>query len=118
MVMPCSRSARRPSVSRARLVCSAPIASLDRSTASNWSSKIALESNSSRPMSVDFPSSTDPAVANRKMSILEVTFLLAIFLGGRAGPVRGAGRAALGDPGGRDLHDDLLDRGGGRLHGA
>ena len=36
------------------------------STASSWSSKIALESSSSRPMSVDFPSSTDPAVATRK----------------------------------------------------
>ncbi len=44
MVMPCSRSARRPSVSSARLVYSAPIRVEVRSTASSWSSKIDFES--------------------------------------------------------------------------
>ena len=69
IVMPCSRSARRPSVRRARFVCSAPIASLDRSTASSWSSKIDFESRRRRPMRVDLPSSTEPAVAKRSRSI-------------------------------------------------
>ena len=36
------------------------------STASSWSSKIDLESSSSRPMRVDLPSSTEPAVAKRE----------------------------------------------------
>ena len=44
MVMPCSRSARSPSVSRARLVYSSPRALLVRSTAASWSSKMAFES--------------------------------------------------------------------------
>ena len=39
------------------------------STAASWSSKMAFESNSSRPMSVLLPSSTEPAVANRRMSV-------------------------------------------------
>ena len=39
------------------------------STASSWSAKIALASSSSRPMSVDLPSSTEPAVAKRRRSI-------------------------------------------------
>ena len=44
IVMPCSRSARRPSVSSARFVKSTPIARLVRSTASSWSSKIVFVS--------------------------------------------------------------------------
>ncbi len=44
IVMPCSRSARRPSVRRARFVYSSPRSRDVRSTASSWSSKIALES--------------------------------------------------------------------------
>ena len=39
------------------------------STAASWSSKMAFESNSSRPMRVLLPSSTEPAVANRRMSV-------------------------------------------------
>jgi hypothetical protein len=69
IVMPCSRSARSPSVSSARLVYSSPRERDVASTASSWSSKIALESYNSRPMSVDLPSSTEPAVANRSRSI-------------------------------------------------
>src|ERR687896_2626309 len=130
--MPRSRSARSPSVSSARLVYSSPRSWLVRSTASSWSSKIDFESNSSRPMSVDLPSSTEPAVANRNMSMLtgrapllatscgnrtssEVAFLLAVFHGRLAGPVIRPGLAALGDAGGRDLLDDLIQRGGHRL---
>lgn len=37
IVMPCSRSARRPSVSSARLVYSSPRAAETASTASSWS---------------------------------------------------------------------------------
>ena len=56
IVMPCSRSARRPSVSCAR--------SCARSSESS-----APASCSSRPIRVDLPSSTDPAVATRRRSI-------------------------------------------------
>src|SRR5690349_12339549 len=154
--MPCSRSARRPSVSSDRSVYSVPRSREVRSTASSWSSKIALESKSSRPIRVDFPSSTLPAVAKRRMSIrtalqrsygfrgktasegalgshaaglpwrtagavedhaLEVALPLTVFHRGLGGSVVGAGGTALGDPGGRDLIDDLLDRRGGGLDG-
>ena len=68
MVMPCSRSARRPSVSSARLVYSSPRSRDVRSTASSWSANMDFESNSKRPISVDFPSSTLPAVASLSSS--------------------------------------------------
>ena len=41
-----------------------------RSTDSSWSSKICLVSSSRRPMSVLLPSSTDPAVAKRSISLI------------------------------------------------
>ena len=44
MVMPCSRSARSPSVSSARLVYSSPRAALTASTAASWSVKSDLVS--------------------------------------------------------------------------
>ena len=44
IVMPCSRSERRPSVSRARSVYSSPRPALVASTLASWSSKIAFES--------------------------------------------------------------------------
>ena len=44
MVMPCSRSERRPSVSSDRSVYSWPLETLVASTASSWSSKIDFES--------------------------------------------------------------------------
>src|SRR6478609_7422412 len=53
--MPCSRSARRPSVTWAR---------------SSWASSNDFESSSSRPISVDLPSSTEPAVAIRRRSLI------------------------------------------------
>jgi hypothetical protein len=36
------------------------------SSAASWSSKISFDSYSSRPISVDLPSSTDPQVMNRR----------------------------------------------------
>src|SRR3954471_21210941 len=69
IVMPCSRSARSPSVSSARFMPSSPRSFVECSSASSVSSKICFESYSNRPMSVDLPSSTDPAVAKRSSSI-------------------------------------------------
>src|SRR5579871_4316185 len=134
MVIPCSRSARRPSVSRARSTYSSPRARLVRSTASSWSSKICLESNSSRPISVDLPSSTEPAVAKRSISIRrspggrgrrggpgggsapsEVPLPLAVLHRRLRRAVVDAGRPALGDAGDRGLGDHRLDVGGERL---
>src|SRR4051794_35165298 len=107
--MPCSRSARRPSVSSDRSGASLPRALLVTETASIWSSKIAFESYSRRPMSVDLPSSTEPAVAILRSSlILEITFLLAVFHPGFADAVVGAGGTPLCHAGGRHLGDDLL----------
>src|SRR5690606_5772382 len=48
----------------------------------------------------------------------EVALLLPVLHGCFAEPVVTAGRAALGDPGGSDLVDDLADRGGCGLHTA
>src|SRR5437870_4399779 len=129
MVMPCSRSARRPSVSSARFTYSSPRARLTRSTASYWSSKICFESYNRRPMSVLLPSSTDPAVAKRRSSVIgslrsslrcaarssEVALALAVLHGGLGELVVGARGTPLGDPAGGHLGDDLLDGGGGRL---
>src|SRR5918999_5591494 len=66
--MPCSRSARRPSVRSARFTYPSPRRSDVSSTCSSWSSKIDFVSYSSRPISVDLPSSTEPAVAKRTSS--------------------------------------------------
>src|SRR5229473_7571431 len=67
--MPCSRSARRPSVSSEKSI--GPEERLMRLffTEASWSSYNAFESCSSRPISVDLPSSTLPAVVNRRSSI-------------------------------------------------
>src|SRR5687768_5171537 len=116
MVMPCSRSARRPSVSRARLVYSWPRWTLARSTDASWSSKMALESYSSRPIRVLLPSSTEPAVASRSSSTLEIPFLLAVLHRRLGEPVVGPGGASLGDAGGGHLGDDLGDSSGRRFH--
>ena len=51
------------------MVYSSPRAALTASTASNWSVNRLLVSYSSRPINVDLPSSTLPAVANRNRSI-------------------------------------------------
>src|SRR5436853_1952470 len=137
MVMPCSRSARRPSVSSARFISSRPRRNESRSTAASVSSRMDLVSYRSRPMRVLLPSSTDPAVATRRRPALaidspppwltlpikhfapesgakcllgrsEVALALAVFHGGLREAVVGPGGAALGDAGGGDLLDDLL----------
>src|SRR3954447_3421354 len=133
MVMPCSRSARRPSVSSARSTYSSPRRPETCSTCSSWSSKICLVSRSRRPISVLLPSSTEPAVAKRSNSIrtvdstpaqrqargapkasvaspsLEVPLALAIFHRRLGELVVGARRATLRDARRRDLRDHLLD---------
>ena len=61
MVMPCSRSARRPSVEQREVDVAEALVRLTRaSTASSWSARTDFESCSSRPTSVDLPSSTQP----------------------------------------------------------
>src|SRR4051794_5470494 len=122
--MPCSRSARRPSVRLAR-----------SSRPASWSAISALASNSSRPISVDLPSSTDPAVATLSISgsscgwraprgrrdpregSSEVAHSLAVLHGGLRDPIVGARLAALGDPRGGDLGHDLLQRACAGAHG-
>src|SRR5687768_14719961 len=131
--MPCSRSARRPSVNSARSTATLPRRLLVRSMAANWSSKMPFESYSSRPISVLLPSSTDPAVEKRRRSTatrcpqlqaplraprLEVAFFLAVFHRRLRERVVGAGGAARGDPGGGRLGHDLLQRGRTRCDGA
>src|SRR3954471_18042418 len=125
--MPCSRSARSPSVRRER--SSAPSRPC---RSSSWSARIALASWSRRPISVDLPSSTEPAVARRSRSEratepypwplppwrLEVAGNLAVLHRGLAGAVVGARLAALGDLRGGDLGDDRVELRGGRGDGA
>src|SRR4051794_13095027 len=99
---------------------------------SSWSSKIDFESWSSRPISVDLPSSTLPTVAKRSGAARfeatsssssadkvtsEVALALAVLHPGLRDAVVGAGGATLGDPGDRRLGDDVLDREGRRLDG-
>jgi hypothetical protein len=62
MVMPCSRSASRPSVSSDRSI---GLPAARRSSTSSWSARMARLSNSRRPISVLLPSSTLPAVRKR-----------------------------------------------------
>src|SRR5450755_2721849 len=70
MVMPCSRSARSPSVTKERSTSSRPRRSAASESASSWSSKSWRVSKSSRPIRVLFPSSTDPMVAKRSRSMV------------------------------------------------
>ena len=72
IVMPCSRSARSPSVTKLRSRSPTPRFSEAAWTASNWSSKSWRVSTSKRPISVDFPSSTEPTVARRRRSFVAV----------------------------------------------
>src|SRR3954452_18781095 len=124
IVIPCSRSARRPSVRRER--SSAPSRPW---RSSSWSARIALASWSRRPISVDLPSSTEPAVARRSRSEraivprplplpLEVAGNLAVLHRGLADAIVGARLAALGDLRRRDLGDHVVQRGRGRRDGA
>src|SRR3954454_6338447 len=123
IVIPCSRSARRPSVRRER--SSAPSRPW---RSSSWSARIALASWSRRPISVDLPSSTEPAVARRSRSDratdaapcpfvpwpLEVAGNLAVLHGGLADAVVGAGLAPFGDLRRGDLGHDVVQGGRGR----
>src|SRR5579862_1728550 len=130
MVMPWSRSARRPSVTKARSMPEAPRRLLADATASSWSSKSCLVSWRRRPMSVDLPSSTDPMVANRSSVepdagsapgvavISEVTLPLAVLHRRLRDPVVGPGGAPLAHPRGADLGDHLVEGEGRRAYGA
>src|SRR5436190_23231287 len=71
MVMPCSRSACRPSTSSARSGTSpvVPQRRLSFATAESWSSNTWRVSCSRRPISVLLPSSTLPQVMKRSRSI-------------------------------------------------
>src|SRR6516165_9437863 len=81
---------------------------------SSWSARICFVSNSRRPIRVDLPSSTEPAVTSRSSSLssisLEVANALPVLHRGLADAVVRARLAALGDPRRRDLVDDLVDR--------
>src|SRR5438128_7189530 len=142
--MPCSRSARRPSVSSARSSApDPPLRSLACATCSSWSSNTCFESYSRRPISVLLPSSTAPAVVKRRRSsvtapaprhrasqharaarpsevlaALEVAGLLAILHRGLGHPVVGSRLATLGDPRGGDLRDHLAQRPRAGAHAA
>src|SRR5580698_5954201 len=122
--MPCSRSARRPSVTK------------DRSTSPSPRRSDAVSIAVSRSMRVLFPSSTDPIVAKRRRSMvstpssgppaggepgnvvmgLEVPLTLAVFHRGLREAVVRPGCPALGDSRRGDLTDDLLHRVGGGAH--
>ena len=117
--MPCSRSARSPSVTSARSRWASPRRSLHSCRCASWSVWSALASKSRRPMSVLFPSSTLPAVAQRSggssgaragRSPSEVPLALPVFHRRVAGAVVRAGGAALRDRRPRDLANHLLDR--------
>src|SRR5215207_9045903 len=118
--MPCSRSARRPSVRLAR-----------SSSPTCWSVISAFASNSSRPIRVDLPSSTEPAVATRSISgssraprgccdpregPLEVPHSLAVFHGGLGHAVVGPCLPALGHARGGDLCHHVVERRGAGAH--
>src|SRR6476659_1917719 len=81
---------------------------------SSWSTRICFVSKSSRPIRVDLPSSTEPAVTRRQSSVsrnsLEVANALPIFHRGFADPVVGARLPALGDARRGDLGHDSVDR--------
>src|SRR5215467_6235264 len=123
MVMPCSRSASRPSVRSERSMPSWPRFCDARATAASWSSNTARVSCKRRPISVLFPSSTLPAVMKRRTprssangdsrsilsgcAISEIPLLLAPLHGDLGSPIVHAGRPALGHLGQNRLGDDL-----------
>src|SRR5215212_6051541 len=81
---------------------------------SSWSTRICFVSKRRRPISVDLPSSTEPAVTRRTSSVssiaLEVANALPVLHRGLGGSIVGAGLAPLGDAGRCDLGDDVLER--------
>src|SRR5438128_2141952 len=114
IVIPCSRSARSPSVSRARFTYESPRRFDVSSMCSSWSTKICFVSKSKRPISVDLPSSTEPQVTIRRRSVAsacsEITDTLAVLHRSFGEPVVRTGLAALGDARRGDLGHDVLDR--------
>src|SRR5579872_1047273 len=75
-----------------------------------WSTMICFESKRRRPISVDLPSSTEPAVTSRRSSVeLEVTDTLPVLHRGLAGTVVGARLAPLGHARRGDLGDDGVE---------
>src|SRR5882672_12418123 len=123
MVMPCSRSASRPSVRRDRSISCWPRFCEARATEASWSSKMARVSCSSLPIRVLLPSSTLPAVMKRSTprssavwgsrpissgsATSEISFFFAPLHGVVGGLVVQPGRAALGDCSERGLGSDL-----------
>src|SRR2546421_12468850 len=81
---------------------------------SSWSTRICFVSYSKRPISVDLPSSTEPAVTSRSSSVsrnsLEVANALPVLHRRFADTVVGTRLATLGDARGCDLGDHLVDR--------
>src|SRR6266550_8579123 len=81
---------------------------------SSWSTRICFVSKSRRPISVDLPSSTEPAVTSLSSSLsrisLEIANALPVLHGGFRHAIVGPGLAPLGDAGRGDLVHDLLDR--------
>src|SRR5215207_4391594 len=75
MVIPCSRSALRPSVNSEKSIGPATRFFEAFSTDATWSSYTDCESYSSRPISVLFPSSTLPAVQMRSRPLLSICLL-------------------------------------------
>ena len=71
MVMPCSRSAESPSTRSAKSIASpcVPTRAESAASASSWSAKMLRVSWSSRPISVDLPSSTEPQVMKRSIDL-------------------------------------------------
>src|SRR3954464_13985403 len=100
MVMPCSRSASRPSVKSERSSSGPPRRTDARSTAASWSSWMTRRSYNSLPISVLLPSSTLPAVANLRgcmaLEFLKITFFFSPLHGRFRSLIVHAGRAALG----------------------
>ena len=74
IVIPCSLSARKPSVNSAKSNSPSSLFFVCFSIASNWSIIIDLLSYNNLPINVLFPSSTLPAVINLSMSILSNLF--------------------------------------------
>src|SRR5580692_11594561 len=136
--MPCSRSARNPSVTMERSTSPSPRRSDAVSMAVSWSSRSWRVSKRSRPMSVLLPSSTDPMVAKRRRSMvsaptsappaggepgrvvmgLEVALALAVLHRRLREAVVGPGGPPLRDARTGDLADDLLHGVGARAHRA
>src|ERR1035437_1745055 len=111
MVIPCSRSARRPSVAKLRLSEDCPLARLAISSACSWSSVSWSASCSSRPTAGSAP-------ARRSRWRSKVALPLAVLHRALGEAVVAPRRPALTDPRRGDLGDHLVDRRRPRAHGS